>query len=367
MIKDEITKSTYIDGHPRVPFIINSPDIHTMGWSLFRYLRIKVHPYVDDYEYQGIIVVGRYDRSTGISIKEKRDKWSNWQRPTAFCAGTTLEIRCFPGVDYVFHYGSLIASYLALTGRASNVVRIEEPSYSECWRSIELLGLSRVRPADFVVLGAGLENMAGDEEWYDHGSFLGKRIRIRAAELVFLIVKHSFWGDIAGRLLTFLSSCGHKRFVFVGKLGGLRRKFIPNETIVTGNSSLIEGETVNWNGRFDDMDPSVASTGSHITMPSVMMETKEWLHTTAIGFDFVDPEIGHFARSAIREGVEFNYLHFVSDNLRETFSEDLSNERQYAIPERRKILYRQIGSLIYRNVLRQSRSKGDSGVAFSIT
>ena len=54
------------------------------------------------------------DRSKCISVKEKNDKIFNYKRPTVFLNEDVTIINCYPGMDYVYHYASLIKTYLFL-------------------------------------------------------------------------------------------------------------------------------------------------------------------------------------------------------------------------------------------------------------
>lgn len=328
------------------PFIVRDPELHTMEYALFRYLDIKIHPLVDRNEYKHIRVIGQYDRSVGISSKEKQDKIENWQRPTAEIIGDELIVRCFPGRDYVTHYASLVATYLGMKGRDASVVDCEIPDERACWKPIEGSRMREVKPVDYLITGAGLREIGGPEGWSDMGSFLHKQVRISTAKVAFLIVKHSFWGDIAGRLLVYLARHGFKRFIFVGKLGGIKPYLVPNCSLATGESSTMNGSEIRWENLFNDVKAENLYGGRHICVPSVLMETKEWLSSTGSQYDFVDPEIGHFARCAGEEKVCFSYLHIVSDNLHKVHRENLSNERILGIPEKRRQLFRQIGKHI---------------------
>lgn len=70
-----------------------------MGASLPRYLDLKIHQAVRERAYDGITVVGAYERSYPSTIfqGEKQDKPFNWQRPTARIINNHLYIECFPG------------------------------------------------------------------------------------------------------------------------------------------------------------------------------------------------------------------------------------------------------------------------------
>ena len=83
-------------------------------------------------------------------------------------------------------------------------------------------------------------------------------------------------------------------------------------------------------------------------MPSVMQETKKWLKANCGVADFVDPEIGHMALAAANYGVEFSYLHIISDNLSHKYEFDLSNERKTTVIQNRSTLFRKIREAITR-------------------
>jgi hypothetical protein len=200
-----------------------------MGDSLSRYLAIdiKMHDDIKMAAYRQIRVIGYYDRSSRISSNEKNDKLENWQRPTIRWDGDILLVQCFPGKDYVQHYASIIASYLALTGRDSSIVSYELPSEEACWQPIIASRLSELRPTDVLLLGAGLRQIAGSDGWNDSGLFHLKRIKINHKTVTLLLIKHGFWGDIAGRLLTHLAGVGFADVIFIGKPGSLRDGYSP--------------------------------------------------------------------------------------------------------------------------------------------
>lgn len=89
---------------------------HSMGQSLERYIEMKLQDIIFSDSISEIRVVGNYDRSKGISVKEKNDKTFNYKRPTVFVNGDVATINCYPGMDYVYHYASLVKTYLAILG-----------------------------------------------------------------------------------------------------------------------------------------------------------------------------------------------------------------------------------------------------------
>ena len=323
------------------PFCLDDTRTHTMGDSLVRYLGIKVHQYVDEKKYERIDVVGDYDRDSAVlSRKEKTDKQWNWQRPTATVKNGVLTIRCYPGQDYVRHYAALLSTYLSLTGRSASSVRYRLPSEDDCWKPLLRSRLSNLRVHDTVVLGVELRRIFEDVEWkHDSPILYGVYNGLRSSRTTLLMVEHSFWGDIAGRLTRLLAQRGAKRIVFVGKLGSLNPRHVPNTIMATGNRTVVEGEAISWKNHFAGISDGCLRRGGHVTVPSVLFETRSWLKTALGLYAFVDPEIGHMARAAIRAGIEFSYLHIVSDNVAKKFSEDLSNERDLIIREKRDRLF----------------------------
>jgi hypothetical protein len=189
------------DDVPTRPLVIVDPATHSMGTSLPRYVASRVHEFVDEKEYRRIIVLGSYDRRQVASRKEKTDKLENWQRPTVDLSGSDLRVHCFPGRSYVFHYASLIATHLALTGRDPNIVSMALPSRSVCQEEILRLGFSQIRPADVLIVASGNEKLSPPRVlWTDSGAFLTRSERMGSRMVAWLAVKHSFWGDIAFHL-----------------------------------------------------------------------------------------------------------------------------------------------------------------------
>jgi hypothetical protein len=327
-----------------------TPDDHSMGLSLKRYIEIKIHHLFDGQDFDKVIVRNCFDRSSGISNKEKTDKLFNYMRPTAVVEDSILYINCFPGIDYIFHYGNIIKSYAAITERVMDVFHYL-PTDEECWNAIVESGLKNIPKVHTVIMGyvEGLQWISDETRWHESGNFSWKRVHLSTKEGILLGCKHTYWGEIAGRIVSYLALSGVKRIIYAGKLGTLNPHLVPNVTIATGNTSILpNGESVSWNNLFEgllDTDNQVYN-GVHITVPSVLQETKEWLKTYKNNVDFVDPEIGHMAFAANSENIQFSYLHIISDNLSVKFKTDLSNERESGVIENRRGLCRKIGIAI---------------------
>lgn len=324
------------------------PSDHSMDESLMKYMEMKIHPQIEKENYKKIVVQGLYDRTDGISSKEKTGKLFNYIRPTSDKKGDTLYINCFPGIDYVFHYGNIIKTYLSLKHKNVSMVHLL-PTEEECWHAICKSNLENIPEVHTVILGyvEGIQDISPNKDWNGEGDFLWKSIKLASSDGILLGCKHTYWGDISGRLVGMLASRGVKRIIYVGKLGTLNPDLVPNITIATGNSSILpNGDVVEWDNIFSNINDPQVYYGKHITVPSVMQETKDWLNQNKKRYDFVDPEIGHMALSAKNSKIQFSYLHIISDNLSKKFNEDLSNERKEEVITNRKKLCKKIEKIL---------------------
>ena len=318
---------------------------HSMGQSLERYIEMKLQDIIFSDSISEIRVVGNYDRSKGISVKEKNDKTFNYKRPTVFVNGDVATINCYPGMDYVYHYASLVKTYLAILGIKKKITA-QFPTVQEIENQLMHSNINEIPKCKTVILGyvQGFEYLSNTENWLGTGDFLWKRI---ADDKILVGCKHSYWGDIAGYIVAALARKGVKRVIYVGKLGTLNKNYAPNETIATGNKSIfIDGSFVEWNNVFEDFNYAAIKNGIHYTLPSIIQETKAWVLQNRDEIAFVDPEIGHMAKSAMQNGIDYSYLHIISDNLSKKFSEDLSNERKEDVLIKRKKLIKTIGNCL---------------------
>jgi hypothetical protein len=319
------------------PLYITNPSRHTMDDSLYRYLATKIHPSISLSNFNQIVVRGIYSRDENISPKEKKDKSYNYQRPTIKLVDNSLIIQCFPGRDYVRHYASLIATYLAINEKDPSIVSYKLPTEEECWEPILNAGYDRISMEDTIIVGYAISDIFPEARWKELPTFFYSQYSIGNHDCLLLMIKHSFWGDISGRIIRLLSTLGCKSLLFIGKLGSLDPDHIPNIYLATGNSTMVEGERLEWHNLFDNIKLPNIKHGHHITIPSVLFETKEWHKDISGKFDFVDPEIGQMARASLISNIHFSYLHIISDNLSRKYPEDLSNERETLIIQKRRI------------------------------
>ncbi len=320
-------------------------DSHSMGKSLRGYIEMKLPDVLVNDKISEVHIVGNYDRSQGISPKEKNDKLFNYKRPTVVVKDHIAIINCYPGIDYVYHYASLVKTYLNIL-KKDKKVKVYFPSECNIEQQLKKSNLNNIPRCKTVILGyvVGFDYLSKDNIWQGNGDFLWKNID---NSKILLGCKHSYWGDIAGHIVSILAKQGVENVIYIGKLGTLDESNKPNEAIATGSKSIfLDGSSIEWNNIFDSEKSSLIKQGVHYTLPSIIQETKGWVDENKDLVDFVDPEIGHMARAANERGITFSYMHIISDNLSRKFDEDLSNERKQEILIKRKSLIRTIGNCI---------------------
>lgn len=250
-------------------------------------------------------------------------------------------------MDYVQHYAAITATYLSLEGKYHDNVHYILPSQAQCLLPLLRSNLLDMGPMDIVIVGYvhGLLRWT-DGPWggdKNHELFAWKTLLTRQGyRVAFLGCRVSFWGDIARNMVRALTVMNNAKCVlYVGKLGSLHAEHVPNHWLATGCQSMVHGEMFTWDNPLKELlqyAPNAAH-GIHYTLGSVLDETKEWLTSAREQYDFVDPEIGHMAKTAMEEGMEFGYLHIIFDNLAKKYIHDLSNERlKDVLRERRKLV-----------------------------
>ncbi len=339
----------------KFPVIIRNVSSHTMGNQLHRYLEIKVHHLIKERNFKRILIKGEYNRDMIISKNEKSNKLFNFHRPTARIEGNNLTLFVPPGKDYVMHYASLIATYLSLKGRRYDHVLYLEPASKKCEGLLLSSHLDKMNVKETIIFGYGLEKMFGLSSWKENGAFLYKNIKIGKNEVTLLGCKHSIWGDIAERVIKILAKEHNiKNLIYIGKLGSLKENIKPNSFLATGNTSFVKGKEVKWKNIFEKVKSSpILIKGKHYSSPSILLENKIWLDKNG-HLDFVDPEIGYFAKGAIETNVNFGYLHIISNNLFKMNNENLSNEREQSILDKRKRLLLEIKKILYEVINQQN-------------
>jgi hypothetical protein len=343
---------------------------HTMGDSLPRYLQIKVHEAALERAYDEIIVCGAYRRYAIDSIPfegEKRDKPFNWERPTARVEGDTLYIECFPGYDHIEHYAEIVSVYLAICEQRgdkltpSRNVSFLPASCSDTRTALAATNLDQFpgQGVDTGILGLvwHLPRLTDAMEWAGAGAWQWIVRTFGSRRVAFLGFRPAFWGDISGEVVHYLASrFGVKEVIYLGKLGALKPHVKPNTSLATGGKSLVNGRIVEWENTLQASVGRRASdstiVGAHVTLGSVLHETKSWHAELVDEVDFVDPEIGQMSQAAVRSGVRYGYLHMITDNLGRHYEEDLSNERTEGVLEKRARLHRLVEDVLEDHLVR---------------
>ena len=339
-----------IDGHVVAKYercTGTRPEDHTMGSSLQDYVFPKIHEvFKTKKDIQSVVIDPVYQRDGPFrpSASEKRDKLFNWQRPTADVVGSSVRLSCFPGVDYVRHYGALVATYFNIIGRDVPVMcRI--PIETECMAPLLTSNLKDMGKVDTVVIGY-VDHLVDTQSWEGYlpqqNLFAWHIVHRQSETIAYLGGLASFWGDISANLVKALKSINQiQRIIYIAKAGTLLPDFTPNRGFATGNTSLVDGVEVSWPSLFKGTDsalPENAKEGLHVTTYSPLTETHDWLRRQqSLGCTWVDCEVGQIAKACNNLDIGFAYLHLVSDNVATQCRHSLANERLQEIQvERRK-------------------------------
>jgi hypothetical protein len=362
---------------------------HTMGDSLFAYIAPKIHQEIKRRPWSRIIIRGKYDRSASAipAVTEKSDKPFNFHRPTATIdgGGETLMLNCFPGRDYVRHYAALVAIYLVLSKRDPSVVCYVLPTEEDLMQLLLQSNLKEMGKPDCVIVGYVHHLLhrhpttVPPSQWEDihaSGLFAWHKKRAGTSEVAMLGVLPSFWGDISAGLVKALQMLnGVKCILYIGKGGSLDPTVSPNEFLATGNESNIilpqqEAPTslpvrngissgladniatemlkVEWeNVLAEDIQnvPKVLK-GGHVNVYSPLVESKAWLDRWGTNGLWVDCEVGYMAKACLDGKTEFGYIHVVSDNIRQAYRYDLSNEEMAEVKGLRSKLFRTVDEIL---------------------
>jgi hypothetical protein len=332
---------------------------HTMGESLIEYVSQRVHPDIREGSWLQIDVVGSIKRNPPAKIAsfEKSGRPFNFQRPTATITNsTTIQLNCFPSKSYVQHYASVVATYLKLVGKDSTIVRPIFPDELDTLGALLKSNIDALGQVDVVIIGEAyrLAKFASGPWQGERGSetdlFVWQKFQSAKDKTIALLgFKENIWGETGGCIIRVLrQKVGVKCVLYIGTAGALHSSYTPNEWIVTGDKSLVEGRHVTWRNPLSDaikLSKRVAN-GTAITVPSPLCETLGWLHECQANYDWVDCEVGYMAEAANDVGVEFGYLHIVTDNLSRKFVQNLSNEDSENVMSKRKPLYREMEVVI---------------------
>ncbi|WP_285732706.1 hypothetical protein [Nocardiopsis sp. ATB16-24] len=329
------------------------PAGHTMGERLADYVLPKVPVDLLTATNGRAWVYPNRSLSFLLGGDKREGKKFNWRRPYFTVADQVLHCVVPPGRDYAHHYTQLIRAACTLLGLPSDVTT-EFPTPGQGLEFMNHWLPARLPVNDRMILGY-VESLFRDRSthWTHQPGFGWRIARIGNATVLLLGCEFSFWGDLAGDLVTALAARGHTGgVVYVGKLGGLQADMAPNTLVVTGTTTRIGDRDLTWNSTLDlSQAPATLRSGvRHATVPSVLDETHAWFEANRADFDVVDPEIGHMARAATTAGVPFDYLHVVTDNLCGTYEHGLYGERAAPVAAARRRCLHDIETILHRSL-----------------
>lgn len=321
-----------------------------MGRSLVPYITQHVHPDFQSTPITRIVVTGSpqwYSQFSNAEIDSLRPTVS-WTDPT------TIRLSCFPSRSLILHYASTVATYFGLFGRNPGIVYISFPEPDHTARLIRESNLQAIGQLDLAIIGSvnnltGLTGLTGHWQGVDgseYSMFRWQKLISSKGQTVALIgCLEQLWGDTGDHFLRALCTyLNVKRIIYIAKCGSLSKEYASNEWIATGSEAILEGDVIQWSSPLDsvlDVSTKVAR-GPIVTVPTPLCETQDWLSEWSPKVTWVDCEVGFMAKAAVELGVEFGYLHVVSDNLCETGGENLSNEDEDTVSTKRKVLYDEI-------------------------
>ncbi|WDZ93568.1 hypothetical protein [Nocardiopsis sp. HUAS JQ3] len=337
--------------NPTAPAAV--PAGHTMGKRLADYVLPKVPVDLLTATNGRAWVYPNRSLSFLLGGDKREGKRFNWRRPYFTVADRVLHCVVPPGRDYAHHYTQLIRAACALTGLPADVTT-EPPAPGQGLEFMDHWLPARLPASDRVILGY-VEPLLRDRttDWTHRPGFGWRTARVGNTTVLLLGCEFSFWGDLAGDLVTALAARGHTGgVVYVGKLGGLQPDMAPNTLVVTGTTTRIEGHRLTWNSALNlTQAPATLRSGvRHATVPSVLDETRTWFEAHRADFDVVDPEIGHMARAATTAGAPFDYLHIVTDNLCGTYQHGLYGERAAPVATGRRRCLHDIETILHRSL-----------------
>ncbi len=332
-----------------IPHIENKN--HAMGTALDMYVDMKIHSFIknNDSLFSRVRIIGNHDRSTHVSVDEKRNKLFNFERPTVFLDSDILYVSCFPGHDYLYHYASILQYYFD-SHKKQKLISYFDTSTKLIDMSFKKTNLEDIPDADIIIFGnVDKLHIFEDAPFNGNGDFMWKLDRIGSKKVMLLGCKFSIWGNLGGHFIHNLNkTINFSTFIYIGKLGSLNESIVPNSYLATGTQSWINNRKITWKNFFTKnvLQKHTVLEGVHITCKSVMDETCDKINDFKSRGDFIDPEIGNMAQACNECEKQFSYLHIISDNVAKKHDQNLSNERQTEIIEKRKKLFTVISDVI---------------------
>ncbi|ORY08832.1 hypothetical protein BCR34DRAFT_569276 [Clohesyomyces aquaticus] len=337
------------------------------GRRLIDYLEPKIHSTLKQRNWKSIVVTGLYKRdgSDIVSQSENRGRGFNWQRPTAeIIDADTVQLNCFPTVDYVLHYASVASTYFSLRSfpNASIPPKVEfiAPKRDASVDLFNHTNLTEIGHADIVIIGyldaCPAEVVTRKQAFVEarickEGQMFSwhKQKTPSGCTVAYLGCAAALWGDSVAYLVEVLQPlCKLKCVLYVGRVGCFDPELKPNETLAIGETCHADGRVVDFHNVLSasaSESPSV-HTGSLVTVASPLCEDQEWFQRWMEEYRWVDCETGYIAQAASIRDIDFGYLHVVSDNLGCQYVDNLANEDETFIQAKRVLLFEEIDRIL---------------------
>ncbi|KAJ5961033.1 uncharacterized protein N7479_008183 [Penicillium vulpinum] len=112
----------------------------------------------------------------------------------------------------------------------------------------------------------------------------------------------------------------------------------------------MHGKLISWdsplNTTLSTMKIEHIYQGTHVTVPSPLVETEDWFARNKKDADWVDCEVGYLAETCQDNNIRFGYLRFISDNVAQNYIYSLATERQEAVISARKDIWDKIRQVL---------------------
>ncbi|KAJ4286519.1 hypothetical protein N0V90_013219 [Kalmusia sp. IMI 367209] len=231
------------------------------GRRLIDYLEPKIHSTLKQRNWKRIVIVGLYKRDGKniASLSEDRDRGFNWQRPTAeIIDEDTVQLNCFPTVNYVLHYANLLSTYFSLNAakNASNPPKVDfiVPKQDAAADLFEHTNLIDIGHADIVIIGylgtcptelITLKQDFVEARTCQEGRMFSwhKMTTAQGCTVAYLGCTAALWGDSVSYLVKALQPiCNMNCVLYVGRVGCFDQDLKPNENLAIGELCHADGK-----------------------------------------------------------------------------------------------------------------------------
>lgn len=173
-------------------YTMSTIENHSMGTSLETYIKMKLQDILLNSAISEVEVIGDYNRNGGTFLKEKDGKIFNYKRPTVLIDDNVAIINCYPGIDYVYHYASLVKTYFGILG-IDKKITVQFPLIEKIKNQLMCSNIKDIPKCKTVILGyvQAFEYLSNTDKWLGAGDFMWKQI---TEDKLLVGCKHSYWG-----------------------------------------------------------------------------------------------------------------------------------------------------------------------------